>query len=171
MFGGPAWQRVPDGQWYLHLFAPEQPDFNWRHPATAPMFEDVLRFWLDRGVDGFRVDAAHGLFKHPDLPDAADPLEEERLGDAANPLAWNRPEVHDVYRSWRRICDAYSAGDSVERVLVGEITGLSRPSLADYLRPGEMHQAFFFDLLDAPYDGETLADVVNAGLRAGTDVT
>ncbi|XVV12605.1 glycoside hydrolase family 13 protein [Actinoplanes sp. CA-131856] len=175
MFGGPVWQQVDDGQWYLHMFTPEQPDLNWRHPGTATMFEGVLRFWLDRGVDGFRIDAAHGLFKHPDLPDTDDPYEEERVGDAANPLAWNRPEVHDVYRSWRALCDTYTERDGVDRVLVGEITGMSRPSLPDYVRPGEMHQGFFFDLLDAPYDGAAFARLIQAGLHtaeaSGTTVT
>ena len=69
VFGGPAWTQIPDGQWYLHLFAPEQPDLNWEHPGVRADFEDILRFWLDRGVDGFRIDVAHGLVKHPDLPD------------------------------------------------------------------------------------------------------
>ncbi|GAA0495335.1 hypothetical protein Ade02nite_18840 [Paractinoplanes deccanensis] len=69
VFGGPAWTRAPGGQWYLHLYAPEQPDWNWRHPDTAPFFDDVVRFWFDRGVDGLRIDVAHGLFKKPGLPD------------------------------------------------------------------------------------------------------
>src|SRR6185295_4506390 len=73
-FGGPAWTRLPDGQWYLHLFAPAQPDLNWEHPEVRAEFEDVLRFWFDRGVDGFRVDVAHGLAKDPELPDAGERL-------------------------------------------------------------------------------------------------
>jgi alpha-glucosidase len=164
MFGGSAWQRTGDGQWYLHLFTPEQPDLNWRHPDVPELFADVLRFWLDRGVDGFRVDAAQGLFKHPDLPDADDPEEEERVGDAATPAAWNQPEVHGVYRSWRRLCDSYAARDGVSRPLVGEITGLARPHLADYVRPDEMHQGFYFGFLDAPWDGAAFRAVVEQGL-------
>ncbi|GII96095.1 glycoside hydrolase family 13 protein [Sinosporangium siamense] len=164
MFGGPAWERTADGQWYLHLFTPEQPDLNWRHPDVPALFEDVLRFWLDRGVDGFRVDAAQGLFKHPALPDAEDPAEEERVGDAANELAWNRPEVHDVYRSWRRICDTYAARDGVDRPLIGELTGIAQNHLGDYVRPGEMHQGFYFGFLDAPWDGAAFRAVVDRGL-------
>ena len=88
-FGGRAWTRVPDGQWYLHLFDPSQPDWNWRDPRVRPMFEEILRFWLDRGIGGFRVDVAHGLFKDPDLADVADPTLTNR------PSAYyHRPEVH-----------------------------------------------------------------------------
>lgn len=101
MFGGPAWSRVKEadgspGQWYLHLFTPEQPDLNWRDPRVGEHFEEVLRFWLDRGVDGFRIDVAAGLFRHPELPDSPDPEADERTRDSVNPLAWNQPEVHDV---------------------------------------------------------------------------
>src|SRR6185437_5803179 len=85
-FGGPAWTQVPDGQWYLHLFAPEQPDFNWRNPEVREEFLDVLRFWLDRGVDGFRIDVAMGLIKAEGLPDT-DP------GFTSRSPIWSRPEV------------------------------------------------------------------------------
>ncbi|MFF3501071.1 glycoside hydrolase family 13 protein [Streptomyces sp. NPDC003247] len=174
MFGGSAWQRVPDscpdGQWFLHLFTPEQPDFNWRNPRVAEFMQDVLRFWLDRGVDGFRIDVAQGLFKHADLPDAADPFEEERVGDAANPLAWDQPEVHEVYRSWRSICDEYEARDGKVRLLVGEITGIGQRSLPDYVRPDELHQGFFFDFLGAAWDGKGLRAIIDQGLD-GASVT
>ncbi|GAP50797.1 alpha-glucosidase [Streptomyces azureus] len=69
VFGGPAWTRLPDGEWYLHLFAPEQPDLNWQHPEVREEFESILRFWFSRAVDGFRIDVAHGLIKDPELPD------------------------------------------------------------------------------------------------------
>jgi alpha-glucosidase len=106
VFGGPAWTRVSDGEWYLHLYAPEQPDWNWRDPRTADFFDDVLRFWFDRGADGIRIDVAHGLFKAPGLPDLDDPdIPPGRL--RANPLACDQEEVHDVYRRWRKIADEY----------------------------------------------------------------
>jgi alpha-glucosidase len=164
MFGGPAWHRVADGQWYLHLFTPEQPDFNWRHSDLPGFFADVLRFWLDRGVDGFRIDAAQGLFKHPNLPDAEDPFEEERVADAANPLAWNRPEVHDVYRHWRSIADSYTVEDGIDRPLVGEITGIGAQSLPDYVAPDQLHQGFFFDFMRAPWHAPQMRATVDKGL-------
>ena len=104
-FGGRAWTRVPDGQWYLHLFDSSQPDWNWRDPRIAPMFEEILRFWLDRGVGGFRVDVAHGLFKDADLADVADATLTNRPSGY-----YHRDETQDVYRSWRRLLDSYPAG-------------------------------------------------------------
>ncbi|MBD9730335.1 hypothetical protein IGX29_00585 [Streptomyces sp. H28] len=151
MFGGPAWTRVtePDGrpgQWYLHMFTPEQPDWNWRDPEVAAEFDRTLRFWLDRGVDGFRIDVAAGLFKHPELPDSPDPEADARTRDSVNPLAWNQPEVHDVWRHWRAVCEEYTARDGRERLLVGEVSVPSAREHAKYVRPDELHQAFFFDL-------------------------
>ncbi|MEB8336049.1 glycoside hydrolase family 13 protein [Streptomyces endophyticus] len=169
MFGGPAWTRVtePDGtpgQWYLHLFTPDQPDLNWRHPDVAEHFEDVLRFWLDRGVDGFRVDVAVGLFKHPDLPDSDDPAVDERTHDARNPLAWNQPEVHDIWRRWREIGEQYTARDGRERLLVGEVSVPTPAEQAAYVGPDEFHQAFFFHLLNAPWDAEAFREVITGAL-------
>ncbi|MCQ4041406.1 glycoside hydrolase family 13 protein [Streptantibioticus rubrisoli] len=178
MFGGPAWSRVvePDGtpgEWYLHLFTPEQPDFNWRHPDVAQHFEQALRFWLDRGVDGFRIDVAAGLYKHPDLPDSPDPEADERSRDSVNPLAWNQPEVHQVWRAWRAICEEYTARDGRERLLVGEVSVPTAAEHARYVRPDELHQAFFFHLLTAPWDAEAFQRVISDALRdiAGTGST
>ncbi|MFJ3904005.1 glycoside hydrolase family 13 protein [Streptomyces sp. NPDC090025] len=178
MFGGPAWTRVTEadgtpGEWYLHLFTPEQPDLNWRDPRVAQQFEQVLRFWLDRGVDGFRIDVAAGLFKHPDLPDSDDPTADERTRDSVNPLAWNQPEVHDVWRRWRSVCEEYTARDGVERLLVGEVSVPSAREHAQYVRPDELHQAFFFDLLSAPWDAAAFRTVIDEALRdiAGTGST
>lgn len=175
MFGGPAWSRVtePDGtpgQWYLHMFTPEQPDLNWRNPETAAHFDEVLRFWLDRGVDGFRIDVAAGLFKHPELPDSDDPEADARTRDSVNPLAWNQPEVHDVWRQWRKVCEEYTARDGRERLLVGEVSVPTAREHARYVRPDELHQAFFFDLLGAPWDPAAFRDVIDEALRdiAGT---
>ncbi|MBT2594026.1 alpha-amylase family glycosyl hydrolase [Arthrobacter sp. ISL-72] len=169
MFGGSAWSRVDDGQWYLHLFTAEQPDFNWRNPSTAAFFYDVLRFWLDLGVDGFRLDAAQGLFKHPDLPDADNPFEEERVGDAANALAWNQPEVHDVYRNWRKLVDTYAEKDGAERPLVGEITGLGSRYLRDYIGADQLHQGFFFEFMNVNWDGQSMREAIANGLQQARD--
>ncbi|MFD3941792.1 glycoside hydrolase family 13 protein [Streptomyces sp. NPDC058579] len=178
MFGGPAWSRVtePDGtpgEWYLHLFTPEQPDLNWRDPRVGDHFEQVLRFWLDRGVDGFRIDVAAGLFKHPELPDSDDPTADERTRDSVNPLAWNQPEVHDVWRRWRSVCEEYTARDGIERLLVGEVSVPTAREHAQYVRPDELHQAFFFDLLSAPWDANAFRAVIDEALRdiAGTGST
>jgi alpha-glucosidase len=178
MFGGPAWSRVvePDGtpgEWYLHLFTPEQPDFNWRHPDVPRHFERALRFWLDRGVDGFRIDVAAGLYKHPELPDSPDPEADERSRDSVNPLAWNQPEVHQVWRAWRAICEEYTARDGRERLLVGEVSVPTAAEHARYVRPDELHQAFFFHLLTAPWDAEAFQQVISDALRdiAGTGST
>ena len=140
-FGGPAWTRVADGQWYLHLFDSGQPDFNWRNPEVTALFDDVLRFWFDRGVDGFRIDVAHGLYKQPDLLDW--------VGTHYNEHAWNQPEVHDVYRRWRAIAESYQGR---ELTLVGEIWVPTVADLARYLRADELPQAFFFDLLQQRWD-------------------
>src|SRR5712664_2029158 len=134
IFGGPAWTRTtaPDGtpgEWYLHLFAPEQPDFNWANPDVRAEFEDILRFWFDRGADGIRIDSAALLTKDPRLPDVAP---EEPPGPA--PPYPDRDDVHDIYRSWRALADEYQG-----RVLIGEIWIPDAVRLARYLGPGELH--------------------------------
>jgi alpha-glucosidase len=148
-FGGPAWSRItePDGtlgQWYLHLFDAGQPDFNWRHPDVITLFDEVLRFWFDRGVDGFRIDVAHGLYKHPELPDWPGPR------SRFNAHAWNQPEVHEVYRRWRGIAEEY--GPERELTFIGEVWVPTVADLAAYLRPDELPQAFYFDLLQQPWE-------------------
>ncbi|MEU8610920.1 glycoside hydrolase family 13 protein [Actinoplanes sp. NPDC048791] len=152
VFGGPAWTRItePDGhpgQWYLHLYAPEQPDWNWRDPRTAPFFADVLRFWFDRGVDGLRIDVAHGLFKAPGLPDLPAGVTPEPGRLRSNPLACDQEEVHHVYRQWRRLADSYDP----PRQLIGEVN-LTPDRAARYVRPDELHQAFAFAFVTAPWD-------------------
>ncbi|MCM2423778.1 glycoside hydrolase family 13 protein [Streptomyces sp. RKAG293] len=178
MFGGPAWSRVKEadgspGQWYLHLFTPEQPDLNWRDPRVGDHFEEVLRFWLDRGVDGFRIDVAAGLFRHPELPDSPDPEADERTRDSVNPLAWNQPEVHDVWRRWRALCESYTAHDGQDRLLVGEVSVPTAADQALYVRPDELHQAFFFHLLSAPWNAADFRRSIVEALRdiAGTGST
>ncbi|MEV0287682.1 MULTISPECIES: alpha-amylase family glycosyl hydrolase [unclassified Kribbella] len=164
IFGGPAWEQVDDGQWYLHSFAPEQADFDWRHPDVPAYFDQVLRFWLDRGVDGVRIDVAHGLHKADGLPDHEYAGDDELTGDPVNPHAWNRPEVHDVWRRWRAITDEYSARTGRERVLIGEVGVLDTQQLAHYQRPDELHQTFYFEFLRAHWNDQVLYDVVDRGL-------
>ncbi|MFE2429089.1 glycoside hydrolase family 13 protein [Streptomyces sp. NPDC059373] len=150
-FGGPAWTRVGDGEWYLHLFAPAQPDWNWERPQVRAEFESILRFWLDRGVDGFRIDVADLLVKAAGLPDRAS------LPAGATPPHWDQPGVHDVYRSWRRIIDTYDG----ERAFVGEIWVTDPRRFAAYLRPDELHTAFNFAFLQSPWDAGRLRAVID----------
>jgi alpha-glucosidase len=158
-FGGPAWTRVPDGQWYLHLFAPEQPDLNWRNPEVGEDMERTLRFWLDRGVDGFRIDVAHGLFKAIDLPDNPAGLEPDLMSESAEPTGmWNQPEVHDVYRRWRAICDSYPH----EPMLVGEVWIGDAGEQARYVRPDELHLVFNFRLLFSAWESGEMARAIEA---------
>ncbi|MEW9555380.1 glycoside hydrolase family 13 protein [Nonomuraea sp. NPDC050783] len=154
MFGGPAWTRVDD-EWYLHSFDPGQPDFNWRNPEVGEYFEDVLRFWFDRGVDGIRIDVAHMLFKHADLPDWPNHPE-------YNILSQNQPEVHEVLRRWRKLADSYDR----DLTLVGEVWVPSVQDLALYLRPDELPQAFYFDLLVQPWDAAGFRASIDRGMEA-----
>jgi len=147
IFGGPAWTRVPDGEWYLHLFAPEQPDFNWNDPAVREEFLDVLRFWFDRGVDGIRIDSAAVLITDPDAePDGLAPYTD-------------RDGVHELYREWRRVSDTYPG-----RFLIGEVWLPDQERFARYLRPDELHTAFNFDFLSCPWDPAELRRVIDATL-------
>jgi alpha-glucosidase len=160
IFGGPAWTRVTEpggsaGQWYLHLFAPQQPDFNWGHPAVRAEFEDILRFWFDRGADGIRIDSAALLAKDPALPDAG-PGEP---ADAAH-LYSDRDDVHDIYRSWRAIADQYAG-----RVLIGEVWLPDPARTARYLRRDELHTVFNFPYLCCAWDAAALREVIDAALE------
>ncbi|MET0415207.1 MAG: alpha-amylase family glycosyl hydrolase, partial [Actinoplanes sp.] len=165
VFGGPAWSQAPDGKYYLHLYAPEQPDWNWRDPRTAPFFDDVLRFWFDRGVDGLRIDVAHGLFKKDGLPSLPPGVEPSPGRLRGNPYVCDQPEVHDVYRRWRKIADSYDP----PRALVGEVNlGVERA--ATYVGPSELHQAFAFEFLIAAWSASEWASV-GAALLAHPPVT
>ncbi|MFJ8950461.1 glycoside hydrolase family 13 protein [Streptomyces sp. NPDC102381] len=168
-FSGNAWKQVPDGQWYLHLFAPEQPDLNWEHDDVRADFQETLRFWSDRGVDGFRIDVAHGCAKkltgpladigrpqykgiHDDMPPGTHPY-------------WDRDEVHEIYRDWRAVLDSYTP----PRVAVAE-AWVTNSRRVLYTRPDELHQAFNFEFLSAPWRTPDLAKVISESLHAADSV-
>jgi alpha-glucosidase len=167
-FGGPAWTRVTEpsgepGQWYVHLFDSSQPDFNWDNPAVHAEFDHILRFWLDRGVAGFRVDVAHALIKAKGLPDwhgRADGVSTDEFPGHLAPM-FGQPEIHDIYRSWRQILAEYDG----ERILCAEagIDPLSR--LTNWVLPDQMHQAFNFAYLGTPWDSAALRSVIESSLR------
>ncbi|MDY6056012.1 glycoside hydrolase family 13 protein [Micrococcus sp.] len=183
-FGGGAWSRVTEadgapGQWYLHLFDTTQPDLNWENPEVREEFESILRFWLDRGVDGFRVDVAHGLIKKPGYPDAEQP----RMGmvtdagededpafdvDAHEPAMpfIDQDGVHEVYRSWRRLLDSYPH----EPMMVAEAWVAPLPRMFRYVRPDEMHQTFNFTYLMAGWDAESLSSAITRSFREAEKV-
>jgi len=170
VFGGPAWARVvePDGtagQWYLHLFAPEQPDLDWTNEEVRVEFDSILRFWLDRGVDGFRIDVAHGLAKDPDLADMAADFDAAGPAIEGHPF-WDRDEVHEIYRRWRRIADSYP-GDVT---FVGEAWVQSPQRLSRYLRSDELHTAFNFNFLLAPWDADALRQAIDDTIGALAEV-
>ncbi len=164
-FRGSTWTRTtsPDGtpgEWYLHLFAPEQPDLNWDNPQVRAEHEAVLRFWFDRGAAGIRIDSAALLIKDPTLPEVpASPT------PGGHPHV-DRDEIHDVYRSWRAIADSYAE----PRMLVGEVWVPGSERFARYLRPDELHTAFNFDFMARPWEAAALRASIDATLRAHAPV-
>jgi alpha-glucosidase len=164
VFGGPAWTRRPDGWWYLHLFAPGQPDLNWSHPDVRAEFERVLAFWFDRGVDGFRIDVAHGLVKAEGLPDKG-AATVAMLAGSAHP-AWDQDGVHDIYRGWRTVANRYAP----QRIFIAEAWVASNDRLARYLRSDELHTAFQFDFLRAPWRAASLRSVIDDAIAAADSV-
>src|SRR3712207_1749447 len=152
---GPAWTRTPDGQWYLHLFTPQQPDLNWDNPEVRDDFRTTLRFWSDRGADGFRVDVAHGLAK--DLTGPLVALAHDAhtaLPDGSHPL-WDRDEVHEIYSEWRRVFNEYDP----PRTAVAE--AWVHPSRRHrYASPEGLGQAFNFDLLEADWNPDDFRHVI-----------
>lgn len=164
VFGGPAWTRVEDGLWYLHLFAPGQPDLNWMNPDVRDEFEKVLEFWFDKGVDGFRIDVAHGLVKAEGLPDRG-VVTEGVQHNQAHP-AWDQDEVHEIYRGWRAVANRYAP----ERIFIAEAWVPGNERLARYLRSDELHTAFQFDFLRAPWRASSLQNVVRDAMSAAASV-
>ncbi|WP_165986333.1 glycoside hydrolase family 13 protein [Streptomyces sp. YIM 98790] len=164
IFGGPAWTRTrnPDGtpgEWYLHLFAPEQPDLNWENRAVQDEFRSVLRFWLDMGVDGFRIDVAHGMVKAPGLPDMGRAGQLKLLGTQQLPF-FDQDGVHEIYREWRKILDEYPGA----RIGVAEAWTPSPDRTALYVRGDELHQAFNFHYLNTEWDAAGLRSVIDLSL-------
>jgi alpha-glucosidase len=171
VFGGPAWTRLTraDGtpeQWYLHLFDSSQPDLDWTNEEVRAEFDRILRFWLDRGADGFRVDVAHGLAKAPDLPDFVITEDIDSMGAAqmGHP-AWAQAGVHEIWRRWRAVVDEYD-----ERILTAEAWVEPLADMAAWVRPDEMHQAFNFPYLMTGWDATALREVIDDSLEAFASV-
>ena len=169
MFGGPAWTRTTNtdgtsGQWYVHLFDSSQPDLNWENPKVQDAFEDILRFWLDRGVDGFRVDQPHAMGKASGLPDHP---YVERAGAGfiegeASPPMWFQESVHPIFRKWRAILDSYEG----ERAMCGEAYVLPLSFMALWVREDEFNQTFNFRFLDSEWKPEILFNSINESFSA-----
>ncbi len=169
VFGGPAWTRETrpngtKGQWYLHLFDSTQPDLNWSHPDVQEEFDDILRFWLKRGVDGFRVDVAHGLIKEEGLPDHFPRDGGGSMGgdDVAPTPYFGQEGVHDVWRRWRRVLEEYGT----DRILVAEAWVYPLTRMARWVRNDEMHQAFNFAYLETPWDAQAQRTIITESLAA-----
>jgi alpha-glucosidase len=190
VFGGPAWTQVPgrakgegadggdgegdggddtEGQWYLHLFAPEQPDLDWTNPEVSREYDRILRFWLDRGVDGFRIDVAHGMAKPAGLPDMeaafVDALAEGVHMPAAVDPRWDQDAVHEIHRRFRRVIDEYP-----DRMAVGEAWVPDDERLARYVRPDELNLTFNFELVEAAWGAAAFRAAITASLAAMADV-
>jgi len=167
VFGGPAWTRLVQedgtpGQWYLHLFDASQPDLNWFNQEVLDGFDAVLRFWLDRGVDGFRVDVAHGLVKQDGLPDFHIDESAGSMGsETQTPPFWAQEGVHDIWRRWRAILDTYEG----DRILAAEAWVYPLSNMAKWVRPDEMHQAFNFAYLETAWEADAMREVIDTSIR------
>ena len=166
VFGGGMWQRVTEadgtpGQWYLHIFDATQPDFDWNNEEVQEEFRSILRFWLDRGVDGFRVDVAHGMIKTEGLPDYTPPTDADSMGGGeSNVPYWGQDGVHEIYRDWHKVLAEYDG----DRALCGEAWMPTLKQTALWVRPDEMHQTFNFPYLMTPWDAKSLGDVIRESL-------
>ena len=170
VFGGPAWERITEadgtpGQWYLHLFAVEQPDLNWENQEVKDHLEDVLKFWLDRGVDGFRIDVAHGMVKEAGLPDIRHDVTAAMLGTEHKPF-WDQEGVHDIYRSWRKIFDSYPG----DRMGVAEAWVFPASRIARYVRPDELQNSFNFEMLTTLWDAKQIKSKIDSSIEALAEV-
>ena len=169
LFGGPAWTRVSDGQWYLHTFAAEQPDLNWANPEVREYFLGTLRFWADRGVDGFRVDAAHMLAKDMSRPLPTQAELEAHPFDGTHPT-WDRDELRDIYAEWRTVFNSY---DPPRTAVAEAAVHSSRVPL--YASPQTLGQSFFFDLQLGDYDADSfrriIDDCLSVAAASGSSVT
>ena len=166
VFGGGMWQRVTEadgtpGQWYLHIFDATQPDFDWNNEEVQEEFRSILRFWLDRGVDGFRVDVAHGMIKTEGLPDYTPPTDADSMGGGeSNVPYWGQDGVHEIYRDWHKVLAEYDG----DRALCGEAWMPTLQQTALWVRPDEMHQTFNFPYLMTEWDAKKLGDVIRESL-------
>ena len=166
VFGGPAWTRMvePDGnpgQWYLHLFDAEQPDLNWDNPEVFDDFEKTLRFWLERGVDGFRIDVAHGMAKPPGLPDTAY-VENMLLRHRDDDPRFNHPNVHEIHRDIRTVDRRLSQRGDHRR----GVGAYDNVRWAEYLRADELHLGFNFRLTKSDFDAAVIHDAIQNTLVA-----
>lgn len=166
VFGGPAWTKVPDGEWYLHLFDVTQPDLNWSNPEIRAEFRDILRYWLDMGASGFRVDVAHAKTKDPEYRDVGDePDPFIAISHIEDHPMWDRPELHEIVRDWRTVLDQYPG-----TVMIAEAWVASWDRLVRYIRPGEYHQAFNFHFLQSPWDASELRHTIDEAVRVTATV-
>lgn len=159
-FGGPAWAfDQASGEYYLHLFAPEQPDLNWRNPAVAAEFDDIMAHWLDFGFSGFRLDVPHVVLKHPDLPDNPEVPAERVRPDVRGATEWGRfehlydmdqPDLFDLYRRWQAITAPRGA------MLLGEVNITEPARLARYTDGGGLDAVFWFGLIEQLWEPERL---------------
>ncbi|GAA1392593.1 alpha-amylase family glycosyl hydrolase [Luteococcus peritonei] len=170
MFGGPGWERVTEadgrpGQWYLHMFAPEQPDWNWDNEQVRAEIDRVLRFWFDRGVDGFRVDVADSLVKDPSFKDMPiDPLTGHgSLQKVAGSPLWDQPGLAEVQRRWRRLADSYAGTELGARIFVSEAY-LPLEQLVEYVRPDRLHTSFNFEFLQSEWTPTSMRTVIDASI-------
>ncbi|MCT6836305.1 MAG: glycoside hydrolase family 13 protein [Bifidobacteriales bacterium] len=160
--GGPAWQRVPDGQWYLHIYSKNQADLNWNNNKVREEFEGILRFWGDLGIDGFRVDVANGLVKQIDGRDDLDDwtVEDDHCVDGRHPL-WDRDGVHEIYRSWRKVFDEYDP----PLMAVAEVSIVPEHE-SRYASADELGQVFNFDLLKSIWTFDSIEAAIQAELSS-----
>jgi alpha-glucosidase len=171
VFGGCAWERVIEadgkpGQWYLHLFAIEQPDLNWENPEVRSHLEDVLKFWLDRGVDGFRIDVAHGMIKYPGLPDIPEVNTTSEMLAAHERPFWDQEGVHEIYRSWRKILDSYPG----DRMAVAEAWVSPAARIARYVRADELQNSFNFEMLTTLWKADEIKAKIDNSMAALVEV-
>lgn len=165
VFGGPTWSRAPDGEWYLHLFDSSQPDLNWSNLEVRAEFVEIIRFWLDRGASGFRVDVANGLEKDPIYPDIGEVDKTKRVpGGDLHPYS-DRDQLHEIVREWRAAVDEYP-----EAILVAEAWVENWERLARYLRPDEYHQAFDFEFMESPWEAEAMRSAISMAVPTSATV-
>jgi alpha-glucosidase len=164
VFHGPGWSALPlpdgspSGYWYLHLFDSTQPDLNWENPEVQAEFDDILRFWFDRGVDGFRIDVANGLVKATGLPDAVIPdTDPTQLDQELSLPMWDQDGVHDIYRRWRAVSEPYDP----PRIFCAEAWVPNYERLSHYVRSDELHTTFNFEYLKAGWNAREIRTCID----------